>query len=108
MGNPTCMSFIPTMLIANLDIKTFWNRIKNTVITHIFEYLFYYISENQSEFMREYLDPNIPPVREVEKTVALSILNTHHSLRGAKPITTSVIEVAGIHVEEDDSVLTAV
>lgn len=105
MGNPPCMSFMPTALISEFHLKTFWNRLRNTIVSYLMEITFLIISENQSKIMQKYLDKNIPSVRQIERTVALSILNTHHSLRGAKPITEAVIEIAGLHIEEDNSTL---
>ncbi|XP_043471720.1 UDP-glycosyltransferase UGT5-like [Leptopilina heterotoma] len=105
VGNPPCMSFMPTALLPKFHLKTFWNRLRNSVLSFLIEILFFLISEKQSIIMQKYLNKNIPSVRQVERTVALSIINTHHSLRGVKPVTEAVIEIAGLHIEEDNSTL---
>ena len=108
IGNPLSTAFFPTLSASKSEIKTFWDRLQNTVksLTNIYKFLG--VSENQSETMRKYLKKDIPTVREVERMVALSIVNTHPIIQGIRPTTPAFIEVGGLHIQEDDSKFTNV
>lgn len=67
-----------------------------------------YTETFQTEAMRKYLSPNIPNLREVEKNVALMLTNNYHSLFGIRPVTPAVIDIAGIHAEENQDKFTPV
>ena len=108
IGNPLSTAFFPTSMMSKFDMKSFMARLKNTVRSLTDTYKFFSNSEKQTEMMRKYLSPDIPTVREVEKMVALSLVNTHYSLQGIRPTTPALVEVAGLHIEEDDTNFTTV
>ena len=108
IGNPLSTAFYPTLRIKKSEIKNFWDRVKNTLKAKLDIYKFFALTENQSKFIKTYLGPNIPTVREVEKMVALSLVNTHYSIQGVRPTTPAFVEVAGLHIEEDESNFTKV
>ena len=58
--------------------------------------------------MRKYLNPNIPDIRTVEKSVALTLVNSDHVMFGVKPLTPGLVQIAGIHIEENKSSLSPV
>ncbi|XP_033210444.1 2-hydroxyacylsphingosine 1-beta-galactosyltransferase-like isoform X2 [Belonocnema kinseyi] len=103
IGNPLSTAFYPTIRIKKSQIKNFWDRLQNTIRAKLDIYRFFALTENQSKAMKKYLGPNVPNVREVEKMIALSIVNTHHSIQGIRPTVPAFVEVAGIHIEEDES-----
>ncbi|XP_033212469.1 UDP-glucuronosyltransferase 2B1-like [Belonocnema kinseyi] len=103
IGNPLSTAFYPNILRIK-KVQTFWDRLQNTVQAHnTIQRFFTFSEESQTEAMRKFLSPDMPNIREVEKTVALSLVNTHHTLQGARPTTPAFIEVAGLHIEEDKS-----
>ena len=108
IGNPLSTAFFPTALQEKSEIKTFWDRLQNTVRAKLNIYKFYSNTENQSAAMRKYLDPNIPTVREVERSVALTLVNSHYTIFGIRPLTPALVEIGGLHIEEDESNFTRV
>ncbi|XP_033212471.1 uncharacterized protein LOC117170059 [Belonocnema kinseyi] len=106
VGNPLSTAFFPTLPVAKLEIKTFWDRLQNTLQAKIAIYRFLSFTENQSEVIKKYLSPNIRSIREAERMVALTLVNTHYSMQGVRPTTPAFIEIAGLHIEEDESKLT--
>ena len=108
VGNPLSTAFSSTHLLGKSEIKTFWNRLSNTILSMYNLYRLYVITEDQTESMREYLSPDLPSIREVEKMVALTIINTHHTIQGVRPTIPAFLEVGGIHIEEDESNFTKV
>lgn len=90
-------------------VETFTDRLQNTVTSNLLMYkFFFYTDEPQTKLMREILSPDMPTVREIERTVALSIVNTHFTVQGIRPLTPAFIEVGGLHIEEDDSSMSKV
>lgn len=108
MGNPQSTAFYPSLYYKRFGIKTFWDRMENTLKSLINSYRYMSYTENQSAAMKKHLGPNIPTVREVEKMVSLFFINTFYTLHGVRPIIPEFIEVGGLHIEEDDSTLTPV
>ncbi|XP_051167479.1 UDP-glucosyltransferase 2-like isoform X2 [Leptopilina boulardi] len=85
--------------------KTFFQRLKSTFVFYQSRYIFEKITHVQTEAMRKYLSSDIPNIREIEKTVSLMFVNSHHTLFAIRPNTPAVIPIAGIHIEENDDEL---
>lgn len=88
--------------------KTFFQRLKSTFVFYQSRYIFEKITHVQTEAMRKYLSSDIPNIREIEKTVSLMFVNSHHTLFAIRPNTPAVIPIAGIHIEENDDELSLV
>ncbi|XP_033226876.1 UDP-glucuronosyltransferase 2B20-like [Belonocnema kinseyi] len=99
-GNLDSAAFAPNVLMHKAEICSFWDRLQNTIMIHRSKYEYYiYTGEVQTEAMRKYLSPGIPHVREVERNVALTFVNSYHSLHGIRIRSPSLIDIAGIHLE---------
>ncbi|XP_043467677.1 UDP-glucosyltransferase 2-like [Leptopilina heterotoma] len=107
LGNPNSAAFVPNLLLSRIiEVSTFWDRLWNVVQIHQSNYQFYTSTgKNQTEAMRKYLDPNIPDIRQVERTVALTFINSFYSFNGVKSKTAAAIDIGGIHVEQDQNKL---
>ncbi|XP_033219248.1 UDP-glucuronosyltransferase 2C1-like [Belonocnema kinseyi] len=103
--NPDSTAFAPNVLLDS-DISTFWDRLKNTIVTELSKFRFYiYTKEAQTKAMRKYLRPNMPNIREVERSVALTLVNSFHSIFGIRIRSPGFIDIAGIHIEDNDDKL---
>lgn len=50
---------------------------------------------------RKYLkDDNMPYLGDLIDETGLMLVNTHYSLSGSKPLSPSVIEIGGVHIQE--------
>lgn len=50
---------------------------------------------------RKYLrDDNMPYLGDLLNETSLLLVNTHYSLSGPKPLSPSVIEIGGVHIQE--------
>ena len=106
MGNPTSYAFLSGFYNDNAVVDTFFDRLWNFLINYKNALIFEHYTAEQTDMMKKYLGlPNIPDVRELEKTVSLAIVNSHYSYYGIRPVTPAVIEVGGLHVEADKSKL---
>lgn len=84
----------------------FWERLYNFYANFVTVYYFHqYTDSNQTESMRNYLRSDIPNIRDVEKSVALTMVNTHPILSGVKPITPGLVQIAGLHIEVNEETL---
>ncbi|XP_033229035.1 UDP-glucuronosyltransferase 2B15-like [Belonocnema kinseyi] len=107
VGSPTATAYYTDAFTARYRVSTFWERLENTLHSHINKYRYFtYTEKAQTEAMRKYLSPDIPSVREIERTVALTFVNSYYNPFGIKPSTPGLIEIGGIHIEDDDSKLT--
>lgn len=108
-GNADNLAVVPNPYGSNVGIMTFWSRLGN-VYTHFRDlYKFQRITEeSQTASMRKYLGPDLPSVREVEKSVALVFVNTDHVLYGVKPLVPTLVQIAGIQVQTYEDVLPGV
>ncbi|XP_031781625.1 UDP-glucuronosyltransferase 2B2-like [Nasonia vitripennis] len=108
IGNFDHPAFVPNALLQDYNKTKFWDRLKNLFIHHWSSYKFKMLTENiQTDYMRKYLSPDMPNIRDVERTVALTLVNSHPVILGAKPVVPSLIEVGGLHIIDDGSKLTS-
>ncbi|XP_071872819.1 UDP-glucosyltransferase 2-like [Bombus fervidus] len=106
MGNPTSYAFLSGFNNDNAVVNTFFDRLWNFFINYKHTWIFQHYTAEQTNMMKQYLGlPNIPDIRELEKTVSLAIVNSHYSYYGIRPVTPAVIEVGGLHIEADKSKL---
>ncbi|KAF7992648.1 hypothetical protein HCN44_004992 [Aphidius gifuensis] len=102
LGQPANTAFFPSFFTINIHPMSFFTRLFNTLNYHInligYQQLTKAIQNSQ---MKKYLDDNIPPLEELEKNVVLALVNSFHSLNGIRPITPSIIEVGGLHVNSN-------
>lgn len=108
IGNPENLAFAPNGLLAYVDKMTFFQRAYNVLHTFYKKHYFNYYSSQQTEIIRKHFGPNTPGIRELEKTMALIIANSHPALNGITPKVPGLIEVAGLHVIDDGPELSIV
>ncbi|KAI4497701.1 hypothetical protein M0802_007241 [Mischocyttarus mexicanus] len=83
----------------------FWQRISNTVHTVYSKMYYNYLTQIQDEQIRKYVNLNLPSVRKLETNISMILVNSYFSLNGIKPMTPGLIEIGGLHVDENDSKL---
>lgn len=97
------------VLTKNTRITTFWDRMKNHILSHYDNYRFFkYTEKDQTRFMRKYLSPDIPRIREIEKRTALLLVNSYHSVFGIRPLSPAIVQIAGIQIEQSETKVTPV
>ncbi|KAJ8676539.1 hypothetical protein QAD02_012326 [Eretmocerus hayati] len=106
IGNSDNLAFVPNAYHVGVGSMTFWERLKNFYTNFIFLYRFHALTgDDQTESMRKYLRSDIPHIREVEKNVALTLVNNNPILFGVKPVTPGLIHIAGLHVNASGETL---
>ncbi|XP_023245843.1 uncharacterized protein LOC106639852 [Copidosoma floridanum] len=106
IGNDDNLAYVPNTFYHSIGELNYWGRVENFV-TYFMELRKYHsaTAKIQTEAMRKYLSSDIPDIREVEKNVALTLVNSNPIISGIKPITPSLVQVAGLHIEENDETL---
>ncbi|XP_011499547.1 PREDICTED: UDP-glucuronosyltransferase 2A1-like [Ceratosolen solmsi marchali] len=106
IGNMDNLAIVSYSFLTDFDKLKFWDRLKNVFFYHYDLYIFHTMTEKiQTELMRKFLNPNIPNIREVEKSAALILVNRHPVIYNAKPVTSSLIEVSGLHIKKNNTKL---
>ncbi|XP_043268666.1 UDP-glycosyltransferase UGT5-like [Venturia canescens] len=106
IGNPSNLAYFPSFFADFRHPLTFWERVKNVVHDAIIMYRYNAMAGDvQTQLMRKYLHPDIPHIRELEKKVTLALINSFYTLSGVRGTTTGLIEVGGLHVEDNDTEL---
>ncbi|XP_043682853.1 UDP-glucosyltransferase 2-like isoform X4 [Vespula pensylvanica] len=101
IGNPENLAIFPNNLLKYSNGMNFWQRTYNVLTTIYNKIYFNHLTEYQDEQIRKYVGPNLPGVRELEKNISLILVNTYFSLNGIRPITQALIEVGGLHIQDD-------
>ncbi|XP_076167851.1 UDP-glucosyltransferase 2 isoform X2 [Ptiloglossa arizonensis] len=101
IANPENLAFAPNNLLPYSQHMNFWERTYNFVHTLYNKWYFNYVTTEQNNIIRKYLGPGIPDIRELENSVAMILTNSHMSLNGIKDSTPALIEVGGLHVQEE-------
>ncbi|KAJ8676542.1 hypothetical protein QAD02_012329 [Eretmocerus hayati] len=108
IGNSDNLAFVPNAYHIGAGYMNFLERLKNVYTNFISLRQFHAITgDDQTESMRKYLRSDIPHIREVEKNVALTLVNNNPILFGVKPITPGLVQIAGLHINENEETLPA-
>ncbi|KAL2748506.1 UDP-glucosyltransferase 2-like [Vespula maculifrons] len=105
VGNPKNLAILPNNLLPFVNPMNFWQRIYNTLSTAINQIYFNHLTEYQDEQIRKYVGPNLPSVRQLEANISMILVNSYFSLDGIRPLTQAIVEVGGLHVQDDNSKL---
>lgn len=104
VGTPNFASYIPHHMSTYSDRMTFWQRMHNTLTIWFEELAFkmYFIPIQQR--MLERIFPhatNWPTIDAIRRSVALVLLDTHVTFAPTRPYTPNMIEVGGMHINQE-------
>ncbi|XP_066586589.1 UDP-glucosyltransferase 2-like [Prorops nasuta] len=106
-GNPMNPAYMPSLFSTYTQEMNFLERLANTfMITAIIGQVNYYFGY-QDEIVEKYFGPGYPPVNEMHKNLSLVLVNSHRALNGIRPLTHSVVEVAGLQFKDEQAPLPA-
>lgn len=102
IGYPDNFAFAPSILLPYSQHMNFWQRMYNFMHTLQSKWQFTSASSEQTELLRKYVSPDSPTIRELERKMAMILVNSHISINGIKDSTPALVEVGGLHIQEDD------
>ena len=79
----------------------FWQRLENWLVAKGMKHLYRLIEIGDNQLISAKFGDGIPDVADVKLETSLILVNQHYSLNGPRPLTPGVIEIGGVHVEED-------
>lgn len=100
-GNPINPSFIPSGMVTYSQKMTFWQRLVNTICTNFMKIIFNRNIQIQDKYVEKYFGPGYPTVYDLQKEIALILVNSHFIFNGIRPITPSIVEVGGMHIQDE-------
>lgn len=107
-GNPEFPSFMPNNLFPIPTEDGFVKRFYNAYLFYKIKFNYLYYSQNQNELLQKLFGPQVPSIREIERNASLVLINTFFPVNGVKPSTTGLIEVGGLHIQDDGPELSKV
>lgn len=108
IANPENLAYQPNNLLSFMEDMNFWQRLYNVLHTAYNKWIFRSASSVQTDIIRKYISPDLPDIRELEKKISMILVNSHMSLNGIKATTPALVEVGGLHVQEEGVELPAV
>lgn len=97
IGNPLNPAYVPSLFSAFDSEMTFWDRLKNTVLTNVITFQIDFYTSYQREYVKKYFGMDVP-VADFYQDLSLLLVNSHHSLHGVRPMTHAIVEVGGLHL----------
>ncbi|CAB3371478.1 Hypothetical predicted protein [Cloeon dipterum] len=105
-GNPEPTSYVPNLFLPFTDHMTFAERLINTLVTHIVNFIrFYFHFPAVDAATKEIFGPDTPTVAELQKSASLQIINGHFSLNYPRPFIPAIIEAGGMQIKKNSSPL---
>ncbi|XP_011266198.2 UDP-glucuronosyltransferase 1-9 [Camponotus floridanus] len=102
-GNPLNLAYIPGLFTTYTQRMNFTQRLTNVLLTHYISEQIHSQTNSQLEFVKKHFGIDVPHIKDLYRDVALYLVNTHHSLHGIRPMTTNVIEIGGLHINNDET-----
>lgn len=102
IGNPILPAYCPDMLLGYAHHMTFWQRVFNAYVQ--FKMLQKWdegVYGVQEALLRKYFGPDLPKVYDTERNMSLILTNNHWSMNYPRPNLPSVIELTGLHIEQE-------
>ncbi|KAG7207218.1 hypothetical protein KM043_008895 [Ampulex compressa] len=100
-GNPLNDAFYPRYYSKKPRLDGFWDRAYNFLHNLRFKRMYNAYTEPQTEIMRRHISREVPDIREIERSLALVLLNTYYTFHGHRPLARVLVEVGGVHIEEN-------
>ena len=101
IANPENIAFSPNNMVPIPEDNTFWTRYVNTHMFYMIKFSYLYYTKIQDELLQEYFGPDVPSVRELERSASLVLMNTYFPVNGIKPMAKGLIEVGGLHIQNE-------
>lgn len=99
LGNPDDAANTPTVFVSRNRPMRFFDRLTNYLWIRLvnFVYDFYYDS-GQRVAVEEFFGYDFPHLKDIARSQAALLVNTHPSLHGARPLLPNVVEIGGVHL----------
>ncbi|XP_031787743.1 UDP-glucuronosyltransferase 2B20-like [Nasonia vitripennis] len=104
-GNPQNLAVEPSMVTRYMPPMTFLERLDNVITSYKTVATFYSGMREQDTWVQQNFGPGYPSVVDMQKDLALLLINYHPALYGRRTFVPSIIPVAGMHVVDRNETL---
>lgn len=104
IGNPNRFSFTGPHCREMQLSESFGEKFKNLIYCYKFKSQLRYHLDQQDVYVRKHF-PGMPHISKIRKDFDLILSDSHYSLHGTRPLANAIVEVGGLHIQEDDSPL---
>jgi len=104
-GNPSELAFVPNTFSVHNQHMNFKQRLMNVLTYHWFCIQMHYYTNFQLRSVKENFGLDLAHITELYSDISLYLVNSHHSLNEIRPMTTNIIEVGGLHLRDDESLI---
>lgn len=101
IGNPENVAIATNNFIPILVEDGFLWRLYNTYAFYYLKFNYLYRSRLQDEIVKKYFGPDAPTVEELSQSTSLMLTNTFFPINGVKPVAKNLVEIGGIHIQND-------
>lgn len=105
LGNPHNTAIVSEIYERPISHMSFWQRLKNTIYVACINLQADYFMSEQNDIVKKHFGPEMPDVKQLEQEVSLNLVNSHIIFHNVRPLTPAIVEVAGIHVHDDQTPL---
>lgn len=99
VGTPSEPAYVPHADLPFDHRMTLLQRVINVVYSATLRTIGGYYAAREKETVGRLLG-EMPPLSSVARNVSLMLVNTHHSMLRARPLTPSYVQVGGIHIHQ--------
>lgn len=103
LGTPSVPIFLSESINNQMN---FQQRLTSVSVSTVVDMMFRYFISEQDKYIKKYFGSGYPNSIELQKDIDLLLINTHHSIEGIRAYTPLVVQVAGLHIKDDDAQLT--
>uniref|UniRef100_A0A2M3Z1Z1 UDP-glucuronosyltransferase n=1 Tax=Anopheles braziliensis TaxID=58242 RepID=A0A2M3Z1Z1_9DIPT len=102
VGNPIIPSYVPSLFMGYTERMDFSQRLANWITVQSFKLLYSWFNDAAAnKLLRERFGEGvIPDVRDLQQRTAMMFVNQHFALSGPKPLSPTVLEIGGVHIQE--------
>lgn len=101
IGNPENLAISANNFIPITVEEGFLWRLYNTYAFYYIKWNYWYRSKSHDEIVKKYFGSDAPSVRELAQNTSLILMNTYFPINGIKPMAQNLIEIGGIHIQND-------
>lgn len=99
VGLPDYPSYIPSEFSTFSERMSFWERFENWFVIRSVNLLYRIVEWNDNRLLTAKFGKDIPSVREIARNTSLILVNQHYTLSGARPLVPAVVEIGGVHIQ---------
>lgn len=101
LGAPDNPGYVPNRVIAYGTKPTLWNKIKSAVINFGMNTYYTHMTQRIDQKIVNKVYPDTPLLEDLGKNMSLIMINQYFPLTGPRLYSSNVVEIGGMHINEN-------